>query len=53
MCWFAEAIGRNIPISGTFLQEKDQKIAFELGAKNFKASRDWLDNLKRGMTLLI
>lgn len=47
MSWFAEARGRNIAISGPLLQEKAQKIAYELGATNFKASRGWLDNLKK------
>lgn len=47
MSWFAEARGKNIAISGPLLQEKAQQIASELDVTNFKASRGWLDNLKK------
>ena len=40
-------LGLNIFCTPALLQEKIRQIASELGATNFKTSRDWPENLKR------
>jgi len=45
--WFAAARSRNIPISGTILQEKAKQVADILELEQFKASNGWLESFRK------
>lgn len=44
--WFTQALSKNLPISGTLIQEKAREIAIENGVFDFKASNGWLESFK-------
>lgn len=45
--WIKQTQVKNIPLSGTLLQEKSKEIAIELGIKDFSASNGWLGRFKQ------
>ena len=45
--FFAQALARNIPISGPLLQEKARHFAGALGIEEFQAFDGWLTVLTR------
>ncbi|KAH6946059.1 hypothetical protein HPB50_011356 [Hyalomma asiaticum] len=44
--WFLDSRARNVPISGTILQQKAKDFASILGHDDFKASNGWLQGFK-------
>lgn len=44
--WLTQALSKNLPISGTLVQEKAKEIAIENGDHEFKASNGWLESFK-------
>lgn len=44
--WLSQALSKNLPVSGTLLQEKAREIAIENGDVDFKASNGWLESFK-------
>lgn len=44
--WLTQALAKNLPVSGTLLQEKAREIAIENGDHEFKASNGWLAAFK-------
>ena len=45
--WFEDARAQNIPISGSFLQEKAKEYTTKLGTGDFQFSDGWLHGFKR------
>lgn len=45
--WLTQALSKNLPVSGTLLQEKAKGIAYENGFNEFKASNGWLEAFKQ------
>lgn len=46
--WFVQIRAKNLPVSGTMVQEKAKAFADEIGDKEFKASSGWLESFKNG-----
>lgn len=44
--WFCQVCAKNLPISGTLIQQKAVEIAEDLGETNFKASNGWLEKFR-------
>lgn len=44
--WLTQALSKNLPISGSLVQEKAKEIAIENGDDEFKASNGWLESFK-------
>ena len=42
--WFCDARSRNLPVTGSLLQEKALLISSEMGHDNFSASNGWLES---------
>jgi hypothetical protein len=45
--WFREVTAKNIPVSGTLLQEKARAIARDLSVEEFTASNGWLQRFRQ------
>lgn len=44
--WLTQVLAKNLPISGSMVQEKAKEIAIENGDHEFKASNGWLESFK-------